>query len=104
MVGAPLVSVQYDGPRLVDTYLTPDQIPLISIGSPADITYDSGKGLVLHGKVSVIGSTYEYPPTSFPTNVVHMTRTTKVTITLDSGSRVPPGTPVDVSIHENSNG
>ena len=102
MVGAPLVRVCYDGPQLVDTYLTSEQAQTIGIGSAADVTYDSSRGEVLHGKVSVIGSAYLFPPTSFPTQVVHMTRTLKVTIALNQDSSVPPGTPVDLSIATNT--
>ena len=98
LVGAPLVRIRPDGPQLVDTYLTADQVAIVPVGTQADVTYDSAKGTVLHGTVTTFASTYLYPPTSFPTSVVHMTRTLKTTITLDQGSSVPPGTPVDISI------
>jgi multidrug resistance efflux pump len=99
MVGAPLVRIHTDGPQRIDTYLTADQVARIHVGSPADITYDSApKGTVLHGAISEIGSAYVFPPTSFPTQIVHMTRALKVTIKLDEGSTAPPGTPVDVTI------
>jgi len=101
MVGSPIIRVQPDEPALVDTYLTGDQLRRVHLGSAADITYDSAPGKVLHGKVAIIGDTAQYPPTSFPTDIVHMTRTVKVTIRLDSGDSPPQGTPVDIAIHTN---
>lgn len=98
MVGAPIVRIQPDGPVEVNTYLTGQQLARVRVGSPADVTYDSAKGTVLHGVVSVVGSIAQFPPTSFPTDIVHMTKTIPVTIRLDSGSP-PPGTPVDIVIH-----
>ncbi|NTU71228.1 MAG: HlyD family efflux transporter periplasmic adaptor subunit [Coriobacteriia bacterium] len=99
MVGAPLVRVAADGVQRVDTYLTADQVARVTIGSEADVTYDSAPGTTLHGAVATISSAYVFPPTSFPTQIVHMTRAVKVTIELDEGDTAPPGTPVDVSIH-----
>jgi HlyD family secretion protein len=101
MVGSPIVRIKPDEPARVDTYLTPEQLALVKVGSAADVTYDSAPGKVVHGKVAVIGTTAQYPPTSFPTDIVHMTRTVKVTIGLDSGDAPPQGTPVDISIHTN---
>ena len=99
MVGAPIVRVQAAGPQRVDTYLTAEQVALVSLGSEAEITYDSVPGTVLHGSVSELGSAYVFPPTSFPTQVVHMTRALKVTVLLDEGMSAPAGTPVDISLH-----
>ena len=103
MVGAPLVRIRPDGPQRVDTYLTAEQVGTVDVGSEAEITYDSAAGKVLHGRISEIGSAYVFPPTSFSTQIVHMTRTLKVTILLDEGETAPAGTPVDISIHTNSN-
>ncbi len=99
IVGAPLVRIQPDAPALVDTYVAGEQLGALHSGSIADITYDSGGGKVLRGTLKAIGSVAEYPPTSFPTDLVHMTRTVKVTFQLDSGDRPPAGTPVDIAIH-----
>lgn len=98
MVGAPLVRVRADGPQRIDTYLTAEQVAQVAVGSPAEITFDSARGTVLSGHVREIGSAYVFPPTSFPTRIVHMTRTLKVTVELDEGASAPPGTPVDISI------
>jgi len=103
MVGAPLVRVAADGPQLVDTYLTAEQAATVDTGSNAEVSFDSGRGAVLHGRVSLVGSAYVFPPTSFPTQIVHMTRALKVTVELDPGADVPEGTPVDVTLHTNTN-
>lgn len=99
VVGAPLVRIQPDAPALVDAYVEGEQLGALHVGSIADITYDSGDGKVLHGTLKTIGSDAEYPPTSFPTDLVHMARTVKVTFQLDSGDDPPAGTPVDIAIH-----
>jgi multidrug resistance efflux pump len=98
MVGAPLVRIQPDTPTLVDTYLTADQLGQVRIGTVADITYDSGAGSV-RGVLSAIDAGAPYPPTTFPTDIVHMTHAVRVTFQLDSGNNPPAGTPVDISIH-----
>lgn len=101
IVGAPVARIQPDEPALVDTYLTGEQLTSVRLGSSADISYDSGGGKILPATVTIIGSKAEYPPTSFPTDVVHMTRAVKVTLQLDSGAHPPAGTPVDIAIHTN---
>jgi len=100
MVGAPLVRIRESGPQRVDTYLTAEQAARVRVDSRAEARYDSApRGTVLHGRVSEVGSAYVYPPTSFPTQVVHMTRALKVTVELDEGQTAPLGTPVDVTIY-----
>ena len=101
LVGAPLVRVRPDAAPLVDAYLAGEQLSAVHVGSVADITYDSAPGKVLHGTLLTLGSSALYPPTSFPTNIVHMTKTVKVTFQLDSGEAPPAGTPVDIAIHTN---
>jgi HlyD family secretion protein len=98
MVNAPIVRIRPDGPREVDTYLTSDQLALVKVGTPVEVGYDSAPGVIVHGTIARIAGFSDVPPTSFPTDIVHMTRATKVTVTLESGSTVPYGTPVDVTI------
>lgn len=102
MVNAPLFRITPDTATLVDTYLTADQLAHVSVGDPAEITYDSAGGVVLTGAVTGIGEDSAFPPTTFPTEVVHMTRTTRVTITLTGGAQPPAGTPVDLTIRTDS--
>lgn len=98
MVNAPLVRIRPDGAREVDTYLTSDQLASIGIGTAVEVSYDSAPGVVVRGSVARIAGLTAVPPTSFPTDIVHMTRATRVTVTLDGSSTVPYGTPVDVTI------
>jgi multidrug resistance efflux pump len=99
MVGSPIVRVDPDEPALVDTYLTGAQLGAVHAGTVADITYDSSGGRSAQGTLSLVDDQALFPPTSFPTDIVHMTRTVKVTFRLDSGQAPPPGTPVDIAIH-----
>ena len=101
MVGAPLVRIRADGPTQVDSYLAPQQLTSVSVGSSATVNYDSNKAGPLSGHVTRIALNAQFPPTSFPTSIVHMTNTVQVQVTLDSGSWAPPGTPVDLTIATN---
>jgi multidrug resistance efflux pump len=96
MVGAPIVRVRPGGHTEIDTYLTAAQLALIRVGSRAEVDFDSNSAGMLQGVVSRIADSAAYPPTSFPTGIVHMTKTVRVTISLDEGDWAPPGTPVDV--------
>ncbi len=98
MVGAPIVRVRPVGATEIDTYLTPAQLDLVRLGARAKVDFDSNKAGALGGTVTRIADSAAYPPTSFPTDIVHMTKTVRVTITLDDGAWAPPGTPVDVLI------
>lgn len=98
MVGAPVIRVVPDGPTRVDTYLTGEQLALVRLGGDAYIGFDSLSGMQLHGRITRIGETAQYPPTTFPTSIVHMTRAVLVTITLDGSGIAPAGTPVDITL------
>ena len=99
IVGAPVMRIQTDDRALIDTYLTGEQLAKVHTGDSADVSYDSNVGEALRATVAIIGADAQYPPTSFPTDIVHMTRTIKVTLRLDSGAYPPAGTPVDIAIH-----
>jgi X-X-X-Leu-X-X-Gly heptad repeat protein len=99
MVGTPIARIIPAERELVDTYLTGAQLAQLHPGTTADITYDSSGGKSLPATLSLVNDQALFPPTSFPTDLVHMTRAVKVTFRLDSGASVPPGTPVDVAIH-----
>lgn len=98
MVNAPIVRIRPDGAREVDTYLTSDQLAKVKVGTPVEVTYDSAPGVIVRGSVARIAGFSAVPPTSFPTDIVHMTRATRVTVSLEGSSTVPYGTPVDVTI------
>lgn len=99
MVGAPIARIVPDEPALVDTYLTGEQLGRLRAGAVADIAYDSAPDTSVQSTLTLVGDRAIFPPTSFPTEIVHMTRTVKVTFRLDPGAYPPPGTPVDVWIH-----
>jgi multidrug resistance efflux pump len=101
MVGTPLDTIVPDRPVLVDTYVADSQLGAVRVGERVDLGYDSDPGAVLHGQVTTIGSSSVFPPSSFPTNLIHLTRALRVTVTLDLGPAPPPGTPVDLTIHTN---
>lgn len=98
MVGAPVARIRPDGPSLVDTYLTGDQLARVRVGSVVQVTCDSLPGQVFEARIVRLGTASEFPPTSFPTDIVHMTRATRVTAALETSSGPPPGTPVDLTI------
>jgi multidrug resistance efflux pump len=102
MVNAPIVRIRPDGPTDIETYLTGDQLETVSLGSSATVDFDSNTAGPLPGKVTFVATNAQFPPTGFPTNIVHMTQTVRVRITLDKGGWAPPGTPVDVRIKTNS--
>lgn len=99
MVGAPIARIVPEESALVDTYLTGEQLGRVRAGGVADVTYDSAPGKTLRGTLALVGDRAVFPPTGFPTGIVHMTRAVKVTFRLDPGDYPPQGTPVDVSIH-----
>jgi membrane fusion protein (multidrug efflux system) len=101
MVGTPLDTIVPDRPVLVDTYVADSQVGPVRVGERADVSYDSDPGAVLRGQVTTVGSASVFPPSSFPTNLIHLTRALRVTVTLDLGPAPPPGTPVDLTIHTN---
>jgi multidrug resistance efflux pump len=98
MVGAPIARIEASGERqLVDTYLTAEQLRHIEVGSAVRVKTDSLSGEA-SGRIVFLGTGFVYPPTSFPTSIVHMTRAVKVTAALDPDDQVPAGTPVDLTI------
>jgi multidrug resistance efflux pump len=99
MVGTPIARIRPAEDALVDTYLTGAQLNSLPAGTIADITYDSASGASVTATMSAVGDRALFPPTSFPTDIVHMTRTVKVTFRLPAEESPPPGTPVDIAIH-----
>ena len=101
MVGAPLVRIVPDAPTQIDSYLAPDQLSGVSVGASATANFDSNTKGPLQGRVTQIAPQAQFPPTSFPTSIVHMTNTVQIQVTLDNGAWAPPGTPVDLTIATN---
>lgn len=101
MVGAPVVRIRPDGPLLVDTYLTAEQVARVALDTPVEVRSDSETDRVFSARIVRIGTKSEFPPTNFPTDIVHMTRAVRVTASLDGGATLPAGTPVDLTIRTN---
>jgi HlyD family secretion protein len=97
--GGPVAHIDPDGSVLLDTYLDTAEAALVAVGSSARAGTDSYPGSSYAGRVSAIRPVYEYPPTSLPTRLIHMTRAFRVTVTLDdTAAPFPPGTPADLTI------
>jgi multidrug efflux pump subunit AcrA (membrane-fusion protein) len=101
MVGAPLVRIMPDEHTKIVSYLAPQELTAVVVGSKAKVDFDSNTRGPLAGHVTEIALKAQFPPTRFPTSIVHMTNTVRVTVTLDNGAWAPPGTPVDLTIATN---
>lgn len=98
-VGAPVAKLQPDAPALVDVYVPAAEAEAHDVGHRAEVRLDSLPDRVFRGRVVQVGSVDEFPPTRYPTKVVHMTRAVRLTIRLQAGSGVPRGVPVDVVLY-----
>lgn len=100
MVGAPVVVIRPKGTTLVDTYVAPEDIGRVRVGDRADVTLDSVHG-VLQGAVATVWPDQTFPPTNYPTQIVHLSRVVRVTVSVRDGD-LPLGVPADVIIHPSS--
>ena len=73
------------------------------LGTEAEVRADwfpaGPGGSPIRGSVTGISTRAEYPPTSYATSDIHLTRAIRVEITLSDTAEqpaLPPGTPVDV--------
>lgn len=96
-VGEPIVTIRPSVGTLVDTYLTSDQLSGVKAGEKVDVTLDSVPG-VLSGTVATVWPNQVFPPSNYPTKIVHMSSVTRVTIRLPDDA-LPRGIPCDVVIH-----
>lgn len=100
MADAPAVRLRRAGPAVIDTYLRAADAARVRAGMAVDVSVDSLAGRTLAGTVTSVRAIYEYPPTSLPTDEIHMVRAYRVTVTLDDASvGLPAGTPADLVIH-----
>lgn len=99
MVGAPVVVIRPAGDTLIDTYLTSDQLARVRVGSVADVSMDSVRGS-LHGRVQWISADQQFAPSNYPTQIVHLSRVVRVTVSVPDV--LPAGVPADVVIHPSS--
>ncbi|NTW28254.1 MAG: HlyD family efflux transporter periplasmic adaptor subunit [Coriobacteriia bacterium] len=96
--GATVAAVREDAPAKVTTWLAADQLARVRVGDSATVSGDwMAAGASVTGTVSHIGSRADYPPTSFATDAVHLTRAVPVEITIPSAV-LPYGAPVDIAV------
>ena len=99
--GATIAEVRTAAAPRVTTWIAPEDLGDLRPGTRATVRGDwFGPGIgAIAGAVSHISPRAEYPPTSFSTSDVHMTRAIRVEITLSPTAdqpALPPGAPVDV--------
>jgi len=106
--GATAAEIRRSGPPRVTTWIAPEQLADIEVGTQVEVSADwfptgvsDGRGPIspIPGRVTSIGTRAEYPPTSFATSEIHLTRAIRVEMTLSPSAEqpaLPPGTPVDV--------
>jgi multidrug efflux pump subunit AcrA (membrane-fusion protein) len=101
--GATVAKIRDGAANSITTWLSPAQVIQICLGSQAWLHADwMSPGERLDAEITMIGDRADYPPTSFATDEVHLTRAVLVRLT-PTGSSVrlhslPPGAPVDVAI------
>ncbi|MFA5844705.1 MAG: HlyD family efflux transporter periplasmic adaptor subunit [Coriobacteriia bacterium] len=100
LAGSPLAKVRPAGDSFVDTYLTAEEVTRVRIGDRAEVGIDSLPRRTVRARIVAIGDAYVFPPTWFPTQVTHLSRAVRVTVAVDDGTRLPPGTPADVTFPE----
>jgi len=121
--GATVAEIRRDGPPRVTTWLAPEQLAGVAVGTEVEVSADwfprglgssgdigatggsrdvagsRGRVQPIPGRVTSVGTRAEYPPTSFATSEIHLTRAIRVEMTLSPSAEqpaLPPGTPVDV--------
>jgi multidrug efflux pump subunit AcrA (membrane-fusion protein) len=102
--GATIATIRTSAGDSLTTWLSPAQLDQVCLGSQATVHADwMTTGQRLDATITLIGDRADYPPTSFATDEVHLTRAVPVRLTL-SGSAgqqqpsLPPGAPVDIEI------
>jgi len=96
--GATVAVIRRAGDERVTTWIAPAELGNVHIGGAVRVRVDWATG-TRRGRVSVIGTRADYPPTSYPTKDVHLTRAMPIEVVMDDGVRgfsLPPGAPVDV--------
>jgi multidrug efflux pump subunit AcrA (membrane-fusion protein) len=102
--GATVAKIREGAPSSVTTWLSPVQVAQICLGSQASLHADwMSTTELLDAEVTLVGDRADYPPTSFATDEVHLTRAIPVRLTLTGQSgnphrSLPPGAPVDIEM------
>jgi multidrug resistance efflux pump len=93
--GATVAEIRDSGPRTVTAWLSPAQLDQVCAGDPASVAGD-WTSAVVPATLTRIGTRADYPPTSVPTDEVHLTRAVAVEFT--ATGELPAGVPVEVTI------
>jgi multidrug resistance efflux pump len=100
--GATVATIRGATTNSVTTWFSPAQLTEVCLGTQATVRGDwMGTLTQLEAEVTLIGDRADYPPTSFATDEVHLTRAVPVRLTLTGPSgqqQLPPGAPVDIEI------
>ena len=100
--GAGVTTIREDVGPTVTSWLAPDQLSTVCPGTHAQVSGDwMPPDQRASATVSVVGQRADFPPTSFATDEVHLTRAVPVTLNIQSAVNqpaLPPGAPVDVTI------
>jgi multidrug resistance efflux pump len=93
--GAGVADVRESGPRTVTAWLSPAQLDRVCEGDAASISGD-WTDTATPATLTRIGTRADYPPTSVPTDEVHLTRAVEVAFT--ATGELPAGVPVEITI------
>jgi len=97
--GATVAVVRPDGAARITTWVTPEHASAVRLGQEATVSGDWSAGESFPARVSLVGTRALYPPTSFATREVHLTRAVPIEVTVDSPvAALPPGAPADVRL------
>ncbi len=101
--GAAVATIREGAANSITTWLSPAQLTKVCLGAGATVRADWMSTLEqLEAEITLIGDRADYPPTSFATDEVHLTRAVPVRLTLTRSSGqpqpLPPGAPVDIEI------
>ncbi|HEU4908431.1 MAG TPA: HlyD family efflux transporter periplasmic adaptor subunit, partial [Propionibacteriaceae bacterium] len=107
--GATVAAIRGRGTNSITTWLSPAQLSEVCVGSRAAVRADwMSSAEWLDAEISLIGHRADYPPTSFATDEVHLTRAVPVRLTLTRSSAqpqsMPPGAPVDITFLAGTDG
>jgi len=96
--GATVAVIRRAEDERVTTWIAPAELAGVHVGDTVRVGVDWATG-TRRGRVSIIGARADYPPTSYPTKDVHLTRAVPIEVVMDDGVRgfsLPPGAPADV--------
>lgn len=94
--GATVATIRESAPSRVTAWLSPTQLASVCVGDSAQVLGDwMSTGVA--ATLTRIGDRADYPPTSVPTEEVHLTRAVEVEFT--ATEQLPAGLPVEVTIN-----